>query len=260
MRASSKAVVLAIALCASVIANARAATTLPQNFIGLQGFALVGSHRDTVGVQHGLGAGVFLEARVGGRRFGFHAEGVPVISVPERASAFYGHATPAVGISDAAFRYALDARGRFTIGLGGVAINQRTPLPNISQVVSSRLSGVWAEMVARIAGRGARFYEGNLSIAPHLSGTDHFLYSDGSPAVNKDERASTVSTSLGIGTRLRTGELIAGLRAINFSAQFTRTGEAADSNAGVGLFIEWRFLRARANGDVTAPPSNPASP
>ncbi|HEY5258431.1 MAG TPA: hypothetical protein VIJ12_08645 [Candidatus Baltobacteraceae bacterium] len=233
-------------LSATLFARVDAATNATQNYLGLQGFALVGDHRDIAGEQHGLGGGVFLEARVGGPRVGFHFEGFPVVSVPQRSSAFYGAATPAVGIVDAAFRYTLDAGGRFTVGLGGVVINQRTPLPNISQVVSSRLTGVWAELVARMPARGSRFYEANLSFAPHLTGTDHFLYSDGSPAVNKPERASVVSASLGFGTRVRSNELVVGLRAVNFSAQFTQTGESADSNAGVGPFLEWRFGRAPA--------------
>jgi hypothetical protein len=257
MRASSKLFALTALLATALAARVGAATPAPQNYVGIQGFALVGVHRDVIGDQHGLGAGVFVEARVGGSRIGVHLEGIPVVSVPQRSSVFYGRATPAVGIVDATVRYALDPQGRMTVGLGGLAINQRTPLPNISQVVSSRLSGVWVELLSRIATRGPHFYEANLSFAPHLSGTDHFLYSNGSPAVNKDERASAFNASLGLGTRVRSGELVVGLRAVNYSAQFTRAGDTADSNAGVGLFIEWRYLRVPAGGDASTHPAHP---
>jgi hypothetical protein len=258
MRASSKPFVLAALLATALTAQAGAATPPPppQNYVGIQGFALIGVHQDVIGDQHGLGAGVFVEARVGGPRIGVHLEGIPVVSVPQRPSVFYGRATPAVGIVDATVRCALDRQGRMAVGLGGLAINQRTPLPNISQVVSSRLSGVWAELLSRTATRGPHFYEANLSFAPDLRGTDHFLYSNGLPAVNKDERASAFNASLGLGTRLRAGELVVGLRAVNYSAQFTRTGDAADRNAGIGLFIEWRYLRVPAGDGASSHPAH----
>ena len=255
MFARSAAIVTGALLGAgALVAPAYAANAASQNYIGIQGFALSGVHHDIIGDQHGLGAGAFVEARIGGSRWSFHFEGVPVVSVPQRASAYYGLATPAVGIVDAAIRYSLDANGRFTIGVGDVAINQRTPLPNISQVVASRLAGVWTELLARVPARGRHFYEADLAVAPHLTGSDHFAYSDGSPAVEKDERASTVSASLGLGFRARSSEVIVGLRAINFNAQFTKTLAAADINAGVGIFIEWRYLHARAAAAATPHP------
>ncbi|HVS46931.1 MAG TPA: hypothetical protein VMS32_09710, partial [Verrucomicrobiae bacterium] len=74
MRASSKPFVLAALLATALTAQAGAATPPPppQNYVGIQGFALIGVHQDVIGDQHGLGAGVFVEARVGGPRIGVH--------------------------------------------------------------------------------------------------------------------------------------------------------------------------------------------
>lgn len=212
-----------------------------RSFAGVQAFVLAGVHRDIAGDQYGIAGGALLQFNLTGKRLGIHAEGIPVIGSPQqRTSAYYGAATPALGIFNGTVRVAIDRRSRFWIGLGTTIINQRTPLPNISQVAYSRLAGGRYELFARIPTRGAHFIEGSVGVAPQLRGADHFLYSDGSAPVNKDELAAEEDLSLAFGVKRSSSELLFGVRTINFSAKFTRTGEAADRNNGAGLTIEYR--------------------
>lgn len=211
-------------------------------YLGLQALLLAGVHRDSGGSQTGTGGGAFVEVAVGTPRVQLHFEGVPVISIPQRASAFYGQATPAVGIVDGALRYALTPQ--WSVGIGGAVINQRTPLPNLSQVVGSRLAGMRYEVLYQRALRGPHFVQAYIGVSPRLTGADHYIYSDGTPAANKDEMASAIDATVAWGIRRAESEMLIGLRAINFSARFTATNGAADRNAGVGVVIEWRRIFA----------------
>ncbi|MEO6913393.1 MAG: hypothetical protein ABI182_05175, partial [Candidatus Baltobacteraceae bacterium] len=168
-----------------------------RSYVGVQALALTGVHRDIAGDQYGIAGGALLQFSLTGERIGIHAEGIPVIGSPQqRASAYYGAATPALGIFNGTVRVAIDRRSRFWIGLGTTVINQRTPLPNISQVAYSRLAGGRYELFVQIPTRGAYFIESSLGGAPSLRGADHYLYSDGSAPVNKDELASEEDLSL----------------------------------------------------------------
>lgn len=209
--------------------------------IGIQGGFLTGVHSDIAGDQHGLAVVPLIElTAVPLPRVAIHLEGLPVISVPQNASAAYGQATPAVGLFDGAVRFAIDPQRRFWIGGGTVIINQRTPLPAQGQVVSSRLSGGRYEFYARSPLGGGRFIDALVGTAPRLWGTDHYISSIGAPPLDRDERAFELDISLAMGWRHPNSEFLAGLRTINFAAMFTATGEAADRNNGVGVFVEAR--------------------
>ncbi len=98
----------------------------------------------------------------------------------------------------------------------------------------------------RVPYRTTRFIEGFAGVAPALSGTDRYEYSDGvTPVVNKDERASEVDASLAFGWDRNDSEWLLGLRALNFSAKFVAAGDAADRNVGIGMMLEWRHLIRR---------------
>lgn len=215
---------------------------LAATYVGVQALALTGVHQDVAGSQRGVAAGGFLELQIGGKRLRFHLEGVPVVSVPQRASAHYGQATPAVGIVDGALRFGLGAQGRLFAGIGADVINQHTPLPNLDQEVASRLVGLRYEVGYRATLGGPRFLEAFVGAVPALYGRDIYTYSIPSPAVVEDERASEVDYSLAFGWRRARSEWLLGVRAINFAAHFTATGAAADRNAGFGLLAEWRAL------------------
>ncbi|GAC1659429.1 MAG: hypothetical protein NVS9B12_12580 [Vulcanimicrobiaceae bacterium] len=138
-------------------------------------------------------------------------------------------------------RVAVDKNARYWVGLGTTIINQRTPLPNISQVASSRLAGGRYELFAHVPARGQRFFEAQVGLTPRLYGTDHFLYSDGvTPAVNKDEAAAEADIALAYGVQRANSALLLGVRSINFSAVFTKTGLAADRNNAAGVTVEIR--------------------
>jgi hypothetical protein len=216
------------------------------SYIGVQALALAGVHQDVAGSQHGAAAGGFAELQIGGRRVRLHLEGVPVVGVPQRATAHYGQATPAVGIVDGAVRFGLDPQGKLFVGFGADVINQRTPLPNLDQVVASRLSGFRYEAGYRVELGATHFVEALVGGVPSLYGTDVYTYSiPGHPAVDEAERASEIDYSIAFGVRMRRSELLVGVRAINFAAHFTATGAAADRNAGFGLLAEWRDLLSR---------------
>jgi len=233
---SMRAPLLAAALTASCFVAAQAHEA---NYVGLQLFAVAGVHKDVAGTQYGAGIGPLLQARLGGRRLALRLEGIPVVAIPQRASAYYGQATPSIGIFNATLGYRVVPRVSF--GLGETVINQRTPLPNLQQVVSSRLAGVRYALRYTEPLRGRRTLEANLGAAPTLWGSDVYVYSDGvtSPTV-KAEQAAEIDASLAVGFRRPYGEMLVGLRALNFSAKYTATGIAGDRNAGVGLFVEFR--------------------
>jgi len=172
----------------------------------------------------------------------FHIEGIPVVSIPrQKASGFYGQATPALGIFIGSARIAVDPQARFWAGIGTTIINQRTPLPNIGQVASSRLAGVRYELFMQRPLHGNRFFQAQAAVTPSLYGADHFVYSDGvTPAVDKAERAAEEDFSVAYGVQRANSEWLLGLRSINFSAVFTKTGLAADRNNGAGVTLEWR--------------------
>ncbi len=215
---------------------------LAATYVGVQAFISTGIHRDIAGSQRGAAAGGFLELQAGGRRIRVHLEGFPVVSIPQHATAHYGQATPAIGIVDGALRFALDQAGRFFVGFGGDVINQHTPLPNLDQVVASRLAGYRYETGYDMPIGRAHFAEAIVSAAPSLYGADIYTYSVPHPSVKKPERASEVDYSLAWGIQMQHSQLLVGLRAINFDARFTATGAAADRNAGFGLFAELRGL------------------
>jgi hypothetical protein len=210
---------------------------------GIQGLAIVGEHEDVAGTQHGIGAGPLLQIRGGGHRLALGVEGIPVVSVPEGASAHYGQATPKLGIINGALEYALDQQGHIWFGVGATVYNQSTPLPNLEQEVSSRLAGIRYLVRYRQPLNAAHFVEAVIGAAPTLWGADHYLFTDPTIApVNRDERASEIDASLSFGWRHKSSEWLFGVRTLNFSARFTATGEAADRNVGIGPLVEWRHL------------------
>ena len=236
MRGSLRACALAAAAAFSCLGTAQAHG---RNYLGLQLFAVAGVHKDVAGTQYGAGIGPLLQARLGGPKLAIHVEGIPVVAVPQRASAYYGQATPSIGIFNATLGYRFMLRMSF--GIGETVINQRTPLPNLQQVVSSRLAGYRYALRYTEALRGRRSLEANLGVAPTLWGSDVYVYSDGvTVPVVKPEQAAEIDASLAVGFQRPYGEMLLGLRALNFSAKYTATGLAGDRNAGVGLFVEFR--------------------
>lgn len=207
---------------------------------GVQGLAFTGVHRDIAGSQYGAGAGALLVVQGSDHRFGFRIEGIVPVSLPQRASAAYGQATPQLSLLNGAVRCTLGRASRLWVGVGATVVNQRTPLPNIDQVVSSRLSGVRYELGYRVPLAHRRFVELTAGAAPALRGADHFAYSDGSPPVDRPESAQESDATLAWGVDRAGSQWLFGLRTIGFSAAFSATGAAADRNNGVGIMVEWR--------------------
>jgi hypothetical protein len=237
MQSKSKRIARVLAACAVVLTTA----ATPYSYVGIQGLALVGVHRDVAGSQYGIGGGPLLEVHLGGPHFALHLEGLPVVSIPGvRPSATYGQATPALGIFNGQAEYAVT--NDVWIGLGETIYNQRTPLPAQAQTVSSRLAGVRYTFRYRRTFGARHFLEALVGTAPYLSGSDVYVFLDGSPNVVKPERASEVDASVQWGYSYRRSQWLIGLRTLNFSAMYPASGEAADRNVGFGPVIEYRLL------------------
>ena len=235
MARSSKVLALAAALVALSLAPARADV-----YGGVQGLMIVGFHRDAAGQQNGVGGGPLLELHAGGRHFAFHIEGIPVVGIPDvKPSVAYGQATPSVGVFQVEGEFAVSRE--LWLGVGETIYNQRTPLPAIAQVVSSRLAGMRFSARYDHPTSNHHFVEFAGSATPTLRGADRYVYSDGvTPTSEKPERASSIDLSLALGYRKNSTTWLFGLRHLNFAAQFVNTGEGADRNVGIGPMIEWR--------------------
>jgi len=217
------------------------AATPDYSYVGIQGLALVGEHRDVAGTEYGIGAGPLLQLHIGGPRLAVHMEGIPVVSIPGvRPSVTYGQATPALGIFNGDAEYAIDPHSHVWLGLGETIYNQRTPLPAQAQTVSSRLAGARYTLRLRYPFGNAHFVEAFAGTAPYLTGSDVYVYLDGSPNTIKPERASEVDASLEWGYTRNRSQWLIGIRTLNFTAMYPLTGEAADRNVGIGPIIEWR--------------------
>jgi hypothetical protein len=213
-------------------------------YVGAQALLAAGSHTDVAGKQSGVAGGALLQLGVRGKRIGFHAEGIPPVSLPQAPSAFYGQATPQLSLLNAAANLAVDPPARWWIGAGMTVINQRTPLPNIHQVVASRLAGARYELSYRQPVGDSNFIEMVFGGAPHLTGVDRYTYSDGSPEIDKPEVAAEEDGMVAYGVTRGTTQWLVGIRTINFSARYVLTGLAADRNNGAGVLLEWRrFVR-----------------
>lgn len=216
------------------------ASPAPRVYVGLQGVVAAGSHTDVAGTQRGIAGGALLQAAVRGKRLGFHVEGVPPVSLPQAPSEAYGQATPQLSLASGAVDVAIDPAAHWRIGAGMTIINQRTPLPKIDQVVASRLAGARFEVSYRAPAGVSHFVEFAFGGAPHLTGADHYIYSNGSPEVDKPEVAAEEDAMLAYGVTRGNAEWLVGIRTIDFSARFALTGEAADRNNGAGPLLEWR--------------------
>jgi hypothetical protein len=209
-------------------------------YIGAQGLLATGVHTDVAGSQRGVAAGALLEFGAHGKRWGVHLEGIPPVSLPQKPSVTYGAATPQLSLINGAVRYALDPASHVWLGAGETIVNQRTPLPNLNQVVASRLAGVRYELFYRAPVGESHFLEVQFGAAPHLTGNDHYTFSIPAPSIDKPEIAAEEDGTIAFGITHRNSELLFGLRSINFSARFALTGEAGDRNNGAGIIVEWR--------------------
>lgn len=209
-------------------------------YVGAQVLLAAGAHTDIAGRQSGIAGGALLQFGVRGKRIGMHVEGIPPVSLPQAPSAFYGQATPQLSLINGAVQFSIDPRARWWLGLGMTVINQRTPLPNLNQVVASRLAGARYELSYRLPAGISRFVEFTFGGAPHLSGVDRYTFSTANREIDKPEVAAEEDGMLAYGFTRGNTQWLLGVRTINFSARYVLTGAAADRNNGAGPVLEWR--------------------
>lgn len=217
-----------------------AAWAPPHIYVGIQGMVAGGAHTDVAGKQSGIAGGALLQFGVRGKRVLLHAEGIPPISLPQAPSAYYGQATPQLSLINGAAQFSVDPARRWWIGAGMTVINQRTPLPRLGQLVTSRLAGTRYEVSYRLRVNEWRFLEMDVGGAPHLTGADHYMYAAPAAEIDKPEIAAEQDAMLAYGVRRGTTEWLVGLRSIAFSARYAANGSAADRNNGAGALLEWR--------------------
>lgn len=218
----------------------RSSLLIASIYAGIQGLFVTGVHTDIAGAQRGVAPGALIELGARWKRLELRAEGIPPVSLPQKPSEFYGQSTPQLSLINGALRYALDPQSRFSAGMGMTVINQKTPLPNLNQVVASRLAGARYEFMYAAPLRGSHVLEIVAGGAPRLTGADHFTWSVPHPGRDRGEIASEIDGQVAWGIVSGSSEFLFGLRSINFSAQFTDNGEAADRNNGGGVMAEWR--------------------
>ncbi|MDE2573484.1 MAG: hypothetical protein KGM44_13300 [bacterium] len=220
--------------------------------VGAQALAVSGFHREPGYDQSGTAAAALIELSQRTRRFELHLEGIPVVTTTAHAtSAEFGATSPALGLLSATARVALDRRARLWIGAGATIINQRTPLPAMQRTAESRLAGGRYELIARLPLRASHFVEAEVGLIPRMFGADHFLFDDPTHApINKDEHAAETDLALAYGLKRGRDEYLLGIRSINFSADFSRPGDAADRNVAFGLTFEGRFALGRSCGSA----------
>ncbi|TAM75980.1 hypothetical protein EPN44_06925 [bacterium] len=234
---------LMLAVVAALLIVSPALADPPQTALGIQALALSGFHREPNYDQSGTGIGALLELSHRWDRMELHLEGIPVVTTTAHAtSQQFGATAPALGVFSATARLALDTHRRLWIGLGTTIINQRTPLPNMARTAESRLAGGRYEIIARIPLHATHFVELEAGIIPRMFGSDHFLFDDPAhPPINKDEHAAETDVALAYGISHGHNAYLIGLRSINFSADFSRPGDAADRNVAYGLTFEARY-------------------
>jgi hypothetical protein len=231
-KSNSLALILAVALLG--------ASTRTHVYVGAQAILAAGAHTDVAGKQSGIAGGALLQFGIRGKRVRLHVEGIPPVSLPQKPSSYYGQATPQLSLLNGEVQYAVEPSQRWWFGLGDTIINQRTPLPNLGQVVASRLAGLrYALSYQRSIGVW-RFCEIDFGAAPHLTGIDHFTYSVPPQEIDKPEIAAEEDALIAYGVTRGNTQWLIGLRTINFSARFALTGASADRNNGAGPLLELR--------------------
>lgn len=216
----------------------------PHVYVGAQSMIAAGAHTDVAGRQGGIAGGALLQLGVRGKRVALHLEGIPPVSLPQAPSAYYGAATPQLSLINGAVEFSVDPFAHLWLGAGVTVINQRTPLPNLSQVVASRLAGIRYQLSYRLPLGPSRFAELVFGGAPHLTGSDRYTFSIPAPEIDKPEVAAEEDAMLAYAVTRGNTQWLIGVRTIDFSARFAATGAAADRNNGGGPLLEWRhFVR-----------------
>lgn len=210
--------------------------------VGLQAFALTGTHFEPKGNTAGTGFGGFIRLDQRWRSMQLHFEGIPSIGTA-LVNTPTGPVHATLGLFAASARFRLDRLGRFWAGVGTETIAQQTPQAGLYKVDSSRLAGSRFEFVTSIPTATDRFVETQIAVMPHLSGTVYETRASPSTipySVTGAETASMIDLSAAYGIHHGSFDYLIGLRAINFAAKFA-SGREADRNVGAGLSAEVRL-------------------
>jgi hypothetical protein len=190
-----------------------------------------------------------LRARYG--PFEMNLSGLPPVASVRLDDVLQGHTSTRLSLFEGVVRV-WDPRRRFSAGLGPTFYNQSTHYSDAVEIAGtgetqfSRVAGL-----AYQAGYGAPFrhgrFEAVVNYSPAMLGTQHTIYDVPHYRPRADpERAEQIDTGLRYtrpaGAR---GDVILGLRYVNYTARYTRGGGLSDRNVGLLAVIGYRLRIAR---------------
>ena len=190
-----------------------------------------------------------LEVRAAAGPFELQLEGLPPFASIRSSDAREGRTSTQLSIATGTLRL-WDPRGRYSVGVGDVLYNQSThyldpiELPGTGETQFSRLSGSDYAAGYREAWRRGRF-DASLAYAPALHGTQFTIYNDARDRPRIDpERAKQIDAAVRYTRTVgRTGEIIVGLRYINYTAEYAeRNGGLSDRNVGLLPVLGYRMV------------------
>src|SRR5579872_859670 len=239
----------AIALWAALFLVTCTPARAAQLQVGVETTFAAGEHVEYAGITRAVVGYPMGYFSVASRRWAFSFEGFPPIALQSER----GRLGTSLGFSDGMARFSLDPRGRMWLGAGELLINQSTAYGCGARAVylgcqqqQSRVSGGRYELSFDQPAKGQHFVALEVTDAPRLTATVHFLFADRRlQAFNAPEQGSMSDVTGRFGIRTRTEELSLGVRAINYRAWFVKTGIIADRNVGAGLTMRYLHTLGR---------------
>ncbi|MDQ2818624.1 MAG: hypothetical protein M3T49_10535, partial [Candidatus Eremiobacteraeota bacterium] len=209
--------------------------------LGIQGLVLSGRHLQPGHDVSGSGGGALLELNERWPGAQLHLEGIPVIDAAQPTSSSFGSPRQKIGLFNGTLRFPLDGHGRVWAGFGLGVIAQRTTYSDYSEEVDeSRLIGTRYDLFARLPLSKRHFVEANFADMPFMTGTVHAFSLRFRGSFSQKETAAETDASAAFGWSGGAMEFLAGLRSINYSANYVY-GRPADRNVGFGPTLEARY-------------------
>lgn len=193
-----------------------------------------------------------LEVRGNYGPFELYLDGLPPLASVQYFDSRQGHTSTNLSIFEGVLRV-WDPLRRFSFGVGQTLYNQSThyadaiEIPGTGETQFSRVTGASYEAGYRVPVRRGRF-EATFDYAPVMLGTQYTLYDRPYYRRRADpERAEQIDTAVRyVRPAGRRGEVIFGLRYVNYTAQYAeRNGGLSDRNVGLLPVIGYHLRLVR---------------
>ncbi len=193
-----------------------------------------------------------LDFHAKGGPFELDLEGLPPIASIRSSDRLEGRTSTQLSIATGTLRIC-DPLGRYSAGIGALFYNQSThyldpiEIRGTGETQYSRLSGITYAGGYRVPWRHGRF-DATLAYAPALNGTQFTIYDHAQYRPRVDpERADQIDAAVRYTRTVgRCGELLFGLRYVNYTARYdARNGGLSDRNVGLLPVVGFRLAIAR---------------